>query len=82
MQDGRLTQAAAALARAAPNPWKEFLAALEAHTNGRKDELLKSPVEELQRNQGRAQHASALFDLLTKAVFDADRAAKLRERRT
>jgi hypothetical protein len=82
MQDEKLTLAAAALARAAPNAWQEFLVALKAYADRRKDECVQSSLEELQRTQGRAQLAASLFDLLGDAVKDADRISKQRERRS
>jgi hypothetical protein len=77
-----LTVKAAILARAAPHEWRAFLAELAVHTAEVKDNLVKAPIEEIQRAQGRAQQCASLLTLLSGAVNNADRITDRIERRS
>lgn len=77
-----LTLKAAALARAAPHQWREFLAELTVYANTKKDECIQAPVEVLQVTQGRAQQIASLVTLFNNAVKDADRIVVQLERRS
>lgn len=76
-----LTIKAAALARIAPQQWREFLAELAAYSDKKRTELVQAPVETIQVAQGRAQACALLCDLFGSAVKDADRVADLLQRR-
>lgn len=80
--EDELTLRAAALARAAPVSWGEFLAAFAAYADRRKTECIQAPIEELQRTQGRAQQAASLVTLFGEAVKNADRLSNQNERRS
>lgn len=82
MSDDNLKIAAAALARAAPALWKEFVVAFGSHAANRTKECVQSQLAELPRAQGRAQEATSLFDLFGNAVKHADRVSDRRERRS
>lgn len=71
--DKDLTLPAAALARAAPREWAEFMIAFRKYTDGQRDHVVQATLEELQRAQGRAQNSTVLFSLLEDAVKAADR---------
>lgn len=73
---------AAALARAAPVQWREFLAELAVFANAKKDECIQAPIEVLQITQGRAQQVASLVTLFNNAVKDADRIVVQLERRS
>lgn len=62
-----LTLKTAALARAAPREWAEFLAEWRSYADTKKDECIRAPVEVLQVAQGRAQNAVEMLNLFTKA---------------
>lgn len=62
-----LSEKTAALARSAPQQWREFLAELAVEAEKKKDECVRAPVEVLQVTQGRAQQITALLDLFRKA---------------
>lgn len=72
MSDRDLIIAAAKLARSAPETWEEFLGALQVYTEAQISNCISSPLEELQRAQGRAQNASALLRLIRDALKNAD----------
>lgn len=72
MSDRDLILAAAKLARSAPETWEEFLGALQNYTEAQISNCISSPLEELQRAQGRAQNASALLRLIREALKNAD----------
>lgn len=72
MSDRDLILAAAKLARSAPETWEEFLGALQVYTEAQISNCISSPLEELQRAQGRAQNASALLRLIRDALKNAD----------
>lgn len=57
----------AAVARACPREWAEFLVEWRLEVDKKKDECVRAPVEALQVTQGRAQQAIATLDLFTKA---------------
>lgn len=66
-----LTTRAAALARSSPQQWQEFLRALNAFKDGHKENLVNSPLADIQVNQGRAQILSILCNLLGDSVANA-----------
>lgn len=68
-----LPLAAAALARAAPYQWGEFLKALKEVSDAKARDCVQSPPEVVHVAQGRAQQAASLLAQLTDAVKDADR---------
>lgn len=68
-----LHKKAAALARAAPPEWREFLVELEKYVEGVRSQCIQAPPEQLQKAQGHAQQAGALKALLENAVSTADR---------
>jgi hypothetical protein len=72
MSDRDLILAAAKLARTAPETWNEFLGAFVSYTDIQISNCISSPLEELQRAQGRAQNASTLLRLLREALKSAD----------
>lgn len=72
MSDRELIQKAAALARSAPENWKEFLGALSAYTDLQISNCISSPLEALPQNQGRAQSSVALLRLLRECLKTAD----------
>lgn len=63
-----LTQKAAALARVAPEYWREFLVAFADFTEHHRDNLVKSQLPDLPVNQGRAQMLSILTDILSDSA--------------
>lgn len=71
-EDKDLTTPAARLAMAAPEEWKAFLAAFKAHCDAKRDQLVNASLDEMQRAQGRAQHAASLHGTLSHAVEDAN----------
>lgn len=71
-----LTVRAAELARSSPQRWADFLTALAAYTDTHRNNLLSSPVSELQGAQGRAQSMASLCDTLKKCEETADKIAK------
>jgi hypothetical protein len=71
--DEILTIPAARLASAAPQQWKDFLAAAREYANARRDELVRSPREEIEKQQGRAQQCVKFAELLSDAVAAANR---------
>jgi hypothetical protein len=72
MNDRELIQKAAALARSAPENWKEFLGALSTYTDNQISNCVSSPLEALPQNQGRAQATVALLRLLRECLKTAD----------
>jgi hypothetical protein len=68
-----LTIKASALARAAPIEWRAFLAELNVYFEEKKTEMLRAPVAELEKAQGRAQAVMLFIDLLNGAVKDTAR---------
>lgn len=73
MQHQQLILKAANLARSAPTQWADFLKALAEYKEHHRDNLLNSPLDALQVNQGRAQMLDITCNLLAKAVEDADK---------
>jgi hypothetical protein len=63
-----LMTAAAQLAKAAPNSWNEFAAALAAYTQDRKDLCIQAPADKVLLAQGRAQQCVELSSLLKHAT--------------
>ena len=55
------------LEAAAPNQFKAFLEAMRAETQKACDACIRSPLELLQVNQGRAQSLSVFFEHLSNA---------------
>ena len=64
---------AARLARSAPVNWDKFIGALQRYSTATTQNCIQSPLEELPRNQGRAQAAARLYDLLANAPASADK---------
>lgn len=71
-----LTMRAAALSRNAPMEWQAFVKALAVYTEVHRNNLVKSPMEELPVNQGRAQALSSLLGLLKNPEPVADKLRK------
>lgn len=61
------------MSRAAPQEWRGFVAAAGRYAALLKEQCVQSPLEMLQRNQGRAQQASEFVTLFNEAVSKADR---------
>ena len=68
---------AAILARNAPEQWRDFVEALRKHNEVHRDNLVKSPMNELPVNQGRAQMATNLLGMLATCVETADKMKKV-----
>lgn len=73
MQHEQLILKAANLARSAPHEWAEFLQAFADFSEHHRDNLLNSPLDALQVNQGRAQMLKTTNEMLAKAVTEADK---------
>jgi len=71
-----LTLKAAALARAAPDNWREFVLALSDFSEVHTQNLVMSQLPELPVNQGRAQMLSIVLGLMSNCVSNADRIKK------
>lgn len=67
-----LTVRAAAVARACPQEWEQFLAALKAYTDHKKDQCVSSQVADIQVAQGHAREAGMLLRQLSDCVRTAD----------
>ena len=70
--DTDLIKAAARVARNAPESWETFLVALSAYSITATTQCIQSPLEELQRTQGRAQATARLYGLLVDCIKRAD----------
>lgn len=70
--DGLILQSAA-LARAAPQAWTEFLSELRKANDARQKECVQAPLAMLQVAQGRAQNSAQLLDLFENALATAKR---------
>lgn len=70
--EDELVKRAATLARSAPKDWDQFVGALAVYTNLQTTHCIQSPLEELPRNQGRAQNAARLYGLLADCLAKAD----------
>lgn len=68
-----LVLASARLARSAPESWKQFLGAFELYSQQHADNCIQSSIEELQRNQGRAQSVAHLYKLFSECLVIADK---------
>lgn len=73
MSDRNLVLSAAAIAHRAPQEWAQFISALHAYVDVRRDECIRSSLDMLQVTQGRAQASAALRDLLADAVNTANK---------
>jgi len=71
-----LTLKAAALARAAPENWREFVAALATFAEVHRENLVRSQLNELPVNQGRAQMAGMMYAHIRDAVVNSDKMIK------
>lgn len=71
-----LTLKAAALARAAPDHWREFVSALAEFSEIHRDNLVKSQLADLPVNQGRAQIMSAFHQSMAECTVRADKIKK------
>jgi len=67
-----LTIKAAELAGRAPEDWLLFIEALAAHVEEVRDNCIRSPLDMLQINQGRAQALTAIL----KELRDAPKTAR------
>lgn len=67
-----LTIKAAELASRAPEDWTLFIEALSAHVDEARENCIRSPIDMLQINQGRAQAMTALL----KDLRDAPKLAR------
>jgi len=72
--DKDLTMPAARLALAAPREWKEFVDAMKAYTDTRRDLLVQAPQDTVLKAQGQALQCGQLHTLLNDAVNAANRA--------
>lgn len=78
MQHEQLILKAAALAKAAPIQWGDFLKAFADYKEKHRDNAIQSPPETLQTNQGRAQLATTTYSMLEKAVESAEEITRKR----
>lgn len=62
-----LTVRAAELASRAPEDWQLFIESLTAHVDEARDNCIRSPLDMLQINQGRAQALTAILQTLRDA---------------
>lgn len=69
----QVVAAAAKLARIANPEWKEFLLALAAFEEQLRDNVVMSPVETIQINQGKAQLLTGLRRNLENCMVAADK---------
>ena len=76
MSDKELIQAAAQLARSAPQQWDEFVAAYQNYTDDKILAVVQAPVEMLQVAQGRAQGLTSLGRVLLDCRKTAESIAK------
>lgn len=72
MSDRDLTLAASRLARNAPTSWEVFMDVFRAYTQRAVEDCVRSPLEELQRNQGRAQATARLLAVFEGCLKSAD----------
>lgn len=70
------TVKAANLAKSSPHAWREFLQAFGELTEVHKENLIRSPLNELPVNQGRAQILSSVLKTLAMCVDEADKIAR------
>lgn len=73
MKPHDLTQKAAALARKAPDQWRDFLAVLAEFTEHHRENLVNSQLADLPVNQGRAQILATLQKKLENCLVDAEK---------
>jgi hypothetical protein len=66
-EEEALARAATACIRGFPREWDAFVKALESYTNRRIMQWIRSPVEQLQNAQGRAQMLEELVKALSEA---------------
>jgi hypothetical protein len=76
INDKNFVLKSAALARAAPGEWSEFLAAFQDITDQTIKELVASSPEMVQVNQGRARMIASLIDTLATCKLQADKFKK------
>lgn len=79
MQHEELIKKAAALGRIAPEQWAEFLKAFAEYKEHHRDNLLNSPPNALQINQGKAQMITIAYDLLRGSVESAEQINRKRK---
>lgn len=72
-EDENLSPAAATLARIAPEAWKQFKVAMVRYAEKKREELMSTSLDELQRSQGRAQACNAIANILADAEKAAER---------
>lgn len=73
MSDSDLIAKTAALHRAAPREWEEFMVEMKSYAERSRDNLVRAPDSALKTVQGRAQEASLLTELFANAAKTADR---------
>lgn len=73
MNDRDLILKAAALARSAPEAWKQFLGALASHTEQSRSNLVASPIDTLPVLQGEARACTRLLSTLETCLQMADK---------
>lgn len=64
---------AATLARSAPNEWREFVEALGKYNEVTRENLVKSPLNELPVNQGRALMSASILGIFVECLKSADK---------
>lgn len=77
----RLVESAAQLGRAAPTSWSVFIQAMRAYADAWKTDLMISPADRFQVNQGQTKQADRLAEMFKDALQTSDRAAKKAEER-
>lgn len=70
--DNEFLLKAAALARAAPTQWDEFLSAFKDYAARRRDECVQAPSDRIFLAQGHAQRCNVLLNELTDCRKHAD----------
>lgn len=71
--DKNLIFAAAHLSHRAPQEWAQFISAMTAYADARRDECIRSSLDMLQVTQGRAQASRDLRDTLAGANATAQK---------
>lgn len=71
-----LTLKAAALARVAPDLWRDYVSAIADFAEIHRDNLVKSPLPDLPVNQGRAQIMSAFHKSMAECLANSDKIKK------
>jgi hypothetical protein len=72
-----LISRAASLARARPEEWKAFVAALAAYVEIQRNNVVNSPLPELPVNQGRAQFGTQMVLLMDNCLQEDEQQRKV-----